>query len=217
MALYPSQKRPFPGGRFDSPSLIEILGVVAVSYLAFLGFLEFAGGSYWSLVGGNFGDNPAYLGAASAIRQWQFSGAPVKQFWGLSYAIAAVSLVTHVPLTIALTIVCVATSVISVVLCRCLWDGWIAVFFALLSFDWFQRSLLGGAEPLFMALLLGSFLALRQSRWRLATILGALATIVRPFGIFVLIGLGADLVSQKRYRHCVVATATAMLIGALYV
>jgi hypothetical protein len=167
-----------------------VLGIVLISYLVFLAVLSFIGGSYWSLVGGKFGDNPGYLAAASAIRHWTFSGVDVKQFWGVSYAVACVSLLTGASEGLALVVVCVGASLASVALCYWLWDGWIAVFFALLSLDWFQRSLLGGAEPLFMALLLGSFLALRRDRWVLAVVLGSLATVVRPFGVFALVGLG---------------------------
>ena len=193
------------------------MSAVLLSYFVFLAFLAFAGGSYWSLVSTEFGDNGAYLAAAAAIRHWHFSGAVVKQFWGLPYAVAGLSLVTGLSLTTALIVVCVTSSLASVVLCYFLWDGWIAAFFALLSFDYFQRTLLGGAEPIFTALLLGSFLALRRTHWRLAAVLGALATVVRPFGIFALVGLAAHLLYRKRFRDCAVATAIALCIGALYV
>ncbi|HYW40264.1 MAG TPA: glycosyltransferase 87 family protein [Terriglobales bacterium] len=116
----------------------------------------------------------------------------------------------------ALVVVCVGASLVSVALCYWLWDGWIAAFFALLSLDWFQRSLLGGAEPLFMALLLGSFLMLRRERWVYAAVLGSLATVVRPFGVFVLMGLGVHLLYRKRFRYSAIATAIALGIGALY-
>ncbi len=199
------------------PSLPEVLGVVLVSYLVFLAFLFFIGGSYWSLVGGKFGDNPDYLQAASAIRHWQFSGVTVQQFWGVSYAVAAVSMVTRVSEPTALVIVCVSASLVGVAICYWIWDGWIAIFFALLNFDWFQRSLLGGAEPLFIALLLGSFFALRRERWQYAAVLGSLATVVRPFGVFALIGLGIHLLYRKRYRDLAIATAIGLAIGGLYV
>jgi hypothetical protein len=126
-----------------------VLGIVLISYLVFLAVLSFLGGSYWSLVGVKFGDNPDYLEAASAIRYWQFSRVNVSHFSGLSYAVAGVSVVTRTSEATALVVVCVVASLASVALCYRLWDGWIAVFFALLSLDWFQRSLLGGAEPLF--------------------------------------------------------------------
>jgi Gpi18-like mannosyltransferase len=66
-------------------------------------------------------------------------------------------------------------------------------------------------------LVLGSFLALRKGKWEYAAILGALATVVRPFGVFVLIGLGIELLYRKKFRECAIATVTAAMIGALYV
>jgi hypothetical protein len=107
---------------------MQVLGIVLISYLVFLAFLSFIGGSYWSLVGGKFGDNPAYLEAASAIRHWQFSGVSAKQFWGLSYAVACVSIMTRASEATALVVVCVGASLVSVALCYWLWDGWIAAF-----------------------------------------------------------------------------------------
>jgi hypothetical protein len=199
------------------PSLTEVLGMVLLSYVIFLIVLSLIGGSYWSLVGGKFGDNPDYLRAASAIRHWQFAGVEVKQFWGVSYAVASVSIVTGVSEAVGLVVVCVLASLASVALCYWLWDGWIAAFFALLSLDWFQRTLLGGAEPLFMALLLGSFLALRRDRWIYAATLASLATVVRPFGVFALVGLGIHLLARRRFRDCAIATAIGLVIGGLYV
>jgi hypothetical protein len=198
-------------------SLTQVLGTVLLSYVVFLVVLSLAGGSYWFLVGGGFGDNPSFLQAARAIRHWQFSGVSVKQFWGLPYAMAGVSVLTRAPEAISLAVVCVSASLVGVALCYWLLDGWIAVFFALLSLDWFKLSLLGGSEPLFVALLLGSFLALRRDRWIIAAVLASLATVVRPFGIFILAGLGIHLLYRKRFRDCASATAIGLGIGFLYI
>ena len=168
-----------PSAWRESPTLSRVLLLVLISYGVFLSTFFLLGGSFWSKVE-DFGDNPGYVRLAAAIHHWQLSGVVVKQFWGLPYVVATVSLVTTLSETASLVIVCVLASLAAVTLCYRLWDGWIAIFFALLSFDWFQRSLLGGAEPLFLAFLLGSFLALRRDRWLLAAVLGALATVVRP-------------------------------------
>lgn len=201
--------------RRETPPLSNVLLLVLVSYVVFLATFFLLGGSFWSRVE-DFGDNPGYIRLAAAIHHWQLSGVVVKQFWGLPYAVGAVSLVTPLPERASLIVVCLGASLVSVALCYWLWDGWIASFFAFLSFDWFQRSLLGGAEPLFLALLLGSFLALRRERWAVAAVLGALATVVRPFGVFALIGLGIQLLHRRRIRDFAVATAVASAIGALY-
>jgi hypothetical protein len=188
---------------------------VLISYIVFLIVLRLVAGSF-ALVGGPTGDNPSYLEAATAIRHWQFSGVVVKQFWGLPYAIAGLSFVTGMTGRAALVVVCILASLVSVALCHRLWGGWIAIFFGLLSLDWFQRSLLGGAEPLFMAMILSSFLTLRGGKWAWSAVFGALATVVRPFAIFALIGLGLQLLPQRKVREFLFATAIALAIGTVY-
>src|SRR6266487_5770234 len=122
---------------------------------------------YQSAVNG-FGDSGAYTEVASAIRQWNFTGLQVKQFWGYPYAMAAVSAVTRISDQNSLLLVSFASSFLSIALAYKLWGGWIAGLFAVLNFDWMQRSYLGGSEPLFIALLFASFLAVRRERWILA-------------------------------------------------
>jgi len=199
-----------------APTLAQTLGIVLASYIVFYVVLRLASGS-WSMVGGDaFADNSDYLEAATAIRHWHFAGVVVQQFWGLSYAVAGFSFLTRMPERASLVAVCVIASLLGVTLVHRIWGGWVAVFVALLSLDWFQRSLLGGAEPLFMALILGAFFVLRRAKWHWSSLLGALATIVRPFGIFALIGLAAQLLWQRKIRECAGATAIGLTIGAAY-
>jgi Gpi18-like mannosyltransferase len=98
-----------------------------------------------------------------------------------------------------------------------LWDGWIAGFFAVLNFDWLQRSYLGGSEPLFVALLFGSFLSVRKERWLLAAFLASLATVVRPLGIFALLGIGVALLIRRDWRTLRAAILIGTVVGGLYV
>jgi len=215
MSLTPSESTQASIRKREEPSLAWTLGIVLVSYLVFFVVLRLATGSL-SMVGGNVGDNPSYLEAATAIRHWQFSGISVKQFWGLPYVIAGLSVITGVSERVALVIVCITASLVSVTLCYRLWGGWIAVFFALLSLEWLERSLLGGSEPLFMAMILAAFLALRRARWAWSAVFGALATVVRPFGVFALIGIGVQLLWQRKFRECGFATAIGLAIGVAY-
>jgi hypothetical protein len=67
-----------------------------------------------------FGDNDSYLAAANAIRHWNFRGIEVKVFWGLSYVMAGLSWL-RVPLLPALLLICMFSSLISVLLARHLW------------------------------------------------------------------------------------------------
>jgi hypothetical protein len=205
----------FPTGDSRVLSSREVFGAVIFSYAVFYVALFFWGGL--GLVGGDqFGDNPAYLELATAIRHWQFAGITAHQFWGVSYATAGLSFVTRMPLRASLVVVCVVSSLVTISLCYRLWGGWVAVFFALLSFDWFQRSLLGGSESLFVALVLVAFARLRRDKWRLAAVAGALATVVRPYGLFALIGIGIQLLRQKKFKECFSAVVIALLIGAAY-
>jgi hypothetical protein len=171
--------------------------------------------NYFSLVD-NFGDSSAYMGIASAIRRWDFHGLAVKQFWGLPYAMAVLSRLTGVSDRTALLIVCVVSSLASVVLAFRLWGGWIAGFFAILNFDWMQRSYLGGSEPLFVALLFGAFLAVRKNRWALAALMASLATTVRPLGFFALLGIGLFLLWKRDFRRLLPAVAIGLTVGILY-
>jgi Gpi18-like mannosyltransferase len=165
----------------------------------------------------NFGDNSAYISIAAAIRKWDFSGVAVKHFWGLPYLMAAISKLTGLPDRNALLTISWISSVIAVILAYRLWGGWIATAFAIVNFDWYHRSYLGGSEPLFVALLFGSFLAIRRERWLLAAFLAAIATITRPLGVFLLLGIGIALFRRRDWKRLTLATSIGLVIGILYV
>ena len=160
---------------------------------------------------------PAYMSVASAIRHWDFHDLSVKQFWGLPYAMAAVSIVFHISDRTSLLLISALASFASVGLVYRLWGGWTAGFFAVLNFDWMQRSFLGGSEPLFVALLFGAFFAVRRQRWLWGAFLAALATTVRPLGFFALAGLGVVLLWKHEYGKAALAFLIGCAVGAAYV
>ena len=196
------------------PTTTEIfcLALLALSVFALVIFLF---KNYFTTVD-NFGDSSAYMTLASAIRHWDFHGIVIKQFWGLPYAMAGVSTLTGLSDRTALLLFSVIPALLATVLAKGLWDGWIAGYFALLNFDWMQRSCLGGSEPLFVCLLFASFVAVRQRRWLLASLLASLATIVRPLAVFALLGIGLALLWQRDFRRFAAATAVGLAVGALY-
>ena len=196
------------------PSLREIVALWAVTCLIFVGVVSWLC-NYLALVE-NSGDASAYMAIASAIRRWNFQGVMVKQFWGLPYAMAGLSFLTGSTERSALLMVCFASSLTAVAIAHRLWGGWVAGFFAILNFDWLQRSFLGGSEALFVALLFGSFLAVRKERWWLAALLASLATIVRPLGFFALLAIGLVLLWRRDFRRLIPAVVTGLVIGALY-
>jgi hypothetical protein len=118
---------------------------------------------------------------------------------------------------LSLLAICWTSSFIAVLLSYRLWGGWIASAFSIVNFDWYQRSYLGGSEPLFVALLFGSFLAIRRERWSLAALLAALATITRPLGVFLLVGIGLTLLWRRDWRQFALTSMIGLIVGALYV
>jgi hypothetical protein len=199
----------------SEPSFRETVAVCLASAAIFVFFIS-AMTPYLALVD-NFGDNSAYMSIAAAIRKWDFRGVQVKHFWGLPYFMAAISKVTGLSDRSALLAVSWMSSVIAVILAYRLWRGWIATAFAIVNFDWYQRSYLGGSEPLFVVLLFGSFLAMRRERWLLAAFLAALATITRPLGVFLLLGIGLELLRRRDWKQLTFATSIGLVIGILYV
>lgn len=203
-----------PGKWTLEPSQLELLLLLSVTAAVFI-LVMVLFHSFLATVEGS-GDNAAFLRIASAIRRWNFQGLVVKAFWGLPYAMASISFLTRISDRNALLLVSYCSGVAAMVLAYRLWGGWIAGFFAILNFDWMQRLFLGGSEPLFMALLFGSFLSARRERWLLAALLAAFATIVRPVGIFALVAIGLVLLWKRDFRKFALATLSGAAVGCLY-
>lgn len=199
----------------SGPRLREILLLCVTTWLIFFlivvplkGFLPAVD---------SFGDNPGYISAADAIQHWDFRNADTKHFWGLPYITAALSTVVPISTRTALLLICWSGNLATVALAYWLWGPWIAGFFAVLNFTWLQFSFLGGAEPLFMSLLLGSLVCSRHERWLAAAFLASLATTVRPLGFFVLLGIGIALLWRREWSRAILATAIGVAVGAAYV
>ena len=197
-----------------APTLKELMLLWAVTALIFAGIVS-ALRSYGPEVDA-FGDTHSYAQIARAIRTWDFAGLQVKQFWGVSYSAAALSKLTGLPDEASVVTISAASSLLALLFAYRLWGGWIAFFSLTLNFDWYQRSFLGGSEPLFVALLFASFLFIRKERWLWAALLASLATVTRPLGIFLLLGIGLVLLWRRDWRRFAGATFLGIAIGALY-
>jgi hypothetical protein len=197
-----------------APSRTEVALLIALSFALFVAVVAMA--RNYSAVVENFGDSSDYMKLASAIRRWNFDGIVIKQFWGLSYFMAALSKMTGLSDLAALLVFSFLPSLLAGLLAWRLWGGWIAGYFAILNFDWMQRSCLGGSEPLFVCLLFAAFLSVRQRRWLLATLLASFATVVRPLGLFALVGIGLALLWKRDFTKFAAATAIALVVGVLY-
>src|ERR1700685_4046483 len=114
---------PHPNRKWgQEPSLREVLALWVVTSLVFVAVVAVLR-NYLALVDDS-GDASAYMAVASAIRHWNFHGLMVKQFWGLPYAMAALSTLTGVSDRTALLLICFSTSLASVAIAHRLWGGW---------------------------------------------------------------------------------------------
>jgi hypothetical protein len=197
------------------PSLRSVLLLSLVSGVVFVTVI-----SFWRdyfVIMDSSGDRLAYMSVASAIKGWSFEGVEVKHFWGLPYLMAAVSRLTGASVRAALLMISFGASLGSVALAHRLWGGWSAGYFAVLNFDWLQRSFLGGSEPLFVLLLFGAFFAVRKNQWLLAGLLASFSTVVRPVGLLALIAIGVTLLWRREVRSLTLVTLIALTVGGLYV
>jgi hypothetical protein len=197
------------------PTLKEVFVLSAVCYAFYLLLLAVLG-NYWDMFRA-FGDNQPYVLIAEAIRHWNFKSIKEWQFFGLPYVMVAFSFLTHASYWTSILILCVTCAFVSIALSNRLWGGWVAGVFAVCSRDWMERAVIGGAEPLFLALVFGSFLAARRNKWLLAAFLAAFSTVVRPMGIFALVAVGVVLLIRREYKRLAAASAIGLAVGSLYV
>lgn len=198
-----------------APSLREVLILVSLCYLIYVTLIALLGN--YVLEVKTFGDNKPYIAIAEAIRHWDFASLRAWQLWGLPYAMVVFSFLTRTSFLTALLVISIACSLLTVAFSDRLWGGWVAALFALASREWMERSLLGGAESLFLVLVFGSFLAVRRQQWLLASLLASLSTIVRPMGIFALAAIGIVLMFGKQFKALFVVSLIGVVIGGLYV
>jgi len=203
------------GRTLDSVPLRKVLLTAAACYFTYV--LSVARLTDYGQLVKTFGDNAPYVAIANAIEHWDFSHLHVKLFWGLPYAMSVLSSVTKVGNLNSLLAISVLSSFVAVAQVWRLWGSWVALAFLILSREWLERSLLGGAEPLFLAFLFSGFWAARNERWALASFLAALATIVRPMGVFGLVAIGIVLLVRRNYRVLARAIAIGAGVGLLYI
>ena len=205
----------------NEPGVRETLLITLTSFVVFILFVSVFD-NYFNQVRVR-GDNPEFVMVADAIRNWDFEfGESALQIqskrllFGFPLAIVAVSAVPFINDFAALVIVSMLSSLVSVFLCHRLWGGWVACLFAILNWDWMQRSVVGGNEPMFMALLLGGFYFYRKKNIPIAIVLAALSVTVRPMGIFALLAIGFHLILKKEYRNFAVSVLIGGVIGLSY-
>jgi hypothetical protein len=157
---------------------------------------------------------------SAAIRHWDFRAVPSDQpreFWGVSYVSAALASVTGLSDRVAVVVIAFCMYVLTIFLGYRLWGATLTAWFVAANWWWLESTVDGGSEPLFMALLLGAFLAVRKERWILAAALASGATVVRPVGIFALLAIEAALLLRRDFRRLAIGAAIGAGVGVLYV
>ncbi len=191
-----------------------LAGYVAAAYLWFV-VLIIAFSSYHQRIE-HTGDNPSYVAESEVIRGAAAPSRAARHFVGLPLLSAVLVSATGMDEYSAIALISIVASFAAVLLAGKLWGTWAAAWFAVVNLDWLQRSLLGGAEPLFALLIFAALAAARRERWLLAAAAGAAATIVRPLGVFVLLAFGIVLLARRNVRALAGAVAISLAIGALY-
>jgi hypothetical protein len=162
-------------------------------------------------------DNSNYISIVDFIRQWTPSTSfDFNHFWGYPYFIVAVSTIFHLQTVDALIVISVSSSLVTCFLIQKLYGGLVAVAFGMVSSTWILLSVFGGCEPLFMALLFGSFLAVRHKRFAIAAFLGCLATTVRPIGVFMPVALFGYLLWLRDWRTTLKVSGVGLAMTVAY-
>ena len=199
----------------QEPSRIEALGVMFFALIIEL-LLVAGHGSFW-MASGSWLDNENYTNITLVLLGRKTASSLTEHhFWGLPYFMAGVSAATSASIQFSLSAISVAAALCTCALIHRLYGGWVAIVFAAVSIEWLRLSLLGGSEPLFMCLLLASFLAVRSDRLVVATLIAAIATTVRPVGIIVLVSIAGILVARRRWKALLLSSFLTCGIAGLY-
>lgn len=161
-------------------------------------------------------DNESYIQIGQMIRDWRIEHVHNQHFWGLPAAIALLSKLTGSPVRVSLLLVSLISSFSALTVITRLYGGVVATAFAILSLEWTHVSVMGGSEPLFLAVLMVSFLAFRAKRLGTASLLAALATTVRPVGVFALLSFGFLMIARKQWADFLKSSGIGVCIGFGY-
>ncbi len=163
-------------------------------------------------------DNGTYIGASEAIRsgRWQTPTDGPTPFFGFPFAIAAVTRATALNPWVAVIVISLISTAITCVCLRRLYGAPAVLSPLILSWDWVGICVLGGSEAPFCACLFVAFLGARGGRWRSAATLAAVATTIRPIGIFALLALFVASIHRRAWRTSIEIVILGLAIGVVY-
>ena len=190
--------------------------MVGITMAAYLFSAVHQQGSW--LLAADWLDNGAYIAASKAIRtgHWTTSTDTPTPFFGFPLVIAAVTQATALNEWAAVIAISLLSALITCACLRRLYGPPAVLSLLILSWDWVGICVLGGSEAPFCACLFGAFLCARSGRWRTAATLGAVATTIRPVGIFALLALFLTRIHRHAWRTSAEMTLLALTIGLAY-
>lgn len=193
-----------------------VLGLLALAAYSVCFLITIRYRDYWGLVWSS-GDNAGYIHIAQGLRFWSAGLiGQVKLFWGTGYAILALASITGLNFGAALLSISIVSCTLGIVLCYRLYGLGVAAWFVFISPPMMYRSMAGGPESLFVALFLGSLVALRKGSPKTAMLLAALSVTVRPIGIFLVIAIAVKAIAARTWVRLVQAIGIAGIICILY-
>jgi hypothetical protein len=175
--------------------------------------------NYWEM-SRTHGDNGAYLTIAQATVEGRFSGADleaVRKFYrGTGYCIALASLLTGVSVARCVPVLGLVCGALSIYFCGRLWGWPVAALFSFIGVEYTNQVCEGSCEPFFVLFLFVSLWLWRRQHPLSAFMFAALATTVRPTGVFLLLAFAAVLILHRRWRDLCMAAIAVSALGALY-
>ncbi len=165
----------------------------------------------------HFGDNGQYGLVAKSIRMFDVTVLDgfYKHFWGLPLIVAIGSALLNIAEQYVILLISLICGFGTYWIINVRWGRWVALWFMIVNIDWIQRCLLGGAEPIFLFLILSGFL-LFKNKYTFSIALLAIAMTVRPLGFFAVCAALVVKLYDKRYKEFCKGITIAITIGCAY-
>src|SRR5262249_36599151 len=140
----------------------------------------------------------------------------VKLFWGTGYGILAVHFLIGTDYDTSFVLQSIFCGAVGVFFAYRLYGRMVAAWFVFISAALMRATLVGGSEPLFVALFLGSLLAIRRGLVGWGVLLASLSATVRPIGVFVLAATFLAAARRKDWGNIVRYMSVSACVAALY-
>lgn len=185
-------------------------------------FILIFSGGYWHVLE-TFGDNGPYSTISTAFYNFDLSYMQgfYKHFWGLPFVMTIVRWLTGLNENIVIIGLSLFFSCWTIQRMNQIYGIKAAILFSFLSIDWIQRSMIGGAEPLFIFLTLTSFLVYEKrgensNYYIYCALFGSLSCLIRPVGVFFLLAFGLDLLLRRKIKELLQALFISLFVGGIY-